>query len=270
MTCGVIRLFGSEVYVIPTSVMPRLPDGDNLPPSLPDGDNLPPSLPDGDNLPPSLPETTVFALPSLGADLKALLAEDEGNINSGKCLRAAISSAVFLRLGRGLPLDEIDVECPLGNITVFFKDKSNNPCIKAPKCKQLFSNRLEIAQNVEVKTQVYDSDIGKLKLIKCHNTDTFSIDALKQLSGREEDLGLAAVAAYSHTLDGAQLIAYSPLFDIDELILYLASAAERELFAEGYRGRLQITVNASRIFADRLYDLVYLSCADVGCILTSV
>ena len=250
MTCAVIRLFGSEVRVIPTSVMPRRHEKDNMPPS-----------PLG---------TDVYVLPSVSADLRTHLAEDEGDINSGKCLRVAISSAVFLRRIRGLPLDEIDVECPLGNITVFFKDKSNNPCIKAPKCKQLFSNKVEIVQNIEIKSKIYDSDIGKIKLIQCHDTDTFSIDALKQLSCDSSQLSIAAVAAYSHTADSVNIIAYSPLFDISDLILYLAAAAERELFDEGYRGRLEVLVNGSRVLAERVCDIVYLSCADVCCTLSSI
>lgn len=87
-------------------------------------------------------ERSVFLLPSVNADFRIM-----GFGKGGKPLydyySAAVCAAAYLAVKCGLPLAEINLETPNGNLEILCTG-SDSFSVKINKCKLLFSNHIEI------------------------------------------------------------------------------------------------------------------------------
>ena len=244
MTVAEIQIFGSEVYLIPTSA--------------------PKGKLELSGAAENACGRTAYLLPSLCCDAGVLITDTRnGELTLPIYLRCAIAAAVFLRRIRGLPLDEIDVETPVGHFTVGFDRSTLYPRIKAQKCKLLFSNYRETAQNVEVISNIYSTEIGRIKLIRCRNTSTFSCDALRQLSHGEQDTDLAATVAYSHDCDRATLTSVSALFSDADLLPYVAGALGTELSDKCGETKLEVSLRGEAVNIERKDGYTAIFCPDI-------
>jgi len=236
MTLAKIQCFGGCVELIPCSTLPNNPEkyvnaqGDGA--------------------------ICVFLLPSLTDDVRCTVIDDGGAIlfpslpHPASVIRAAAASALFLRRVRGLPLDMVDVETDIGRISVSFEKNTLRPAVKMPKCKLLVANAREICQNVEIFCDIYDTEIGLIKLIKCERVENFSEEALRQLSHGAEDGRLAVSCAFSERDGAVSAKAVSPAARVGDTLPFLSSAISAKVRRYSRADRISISVADFRTVAD--------------------
>ncbi len=135
---------------------------------------------------------TLFILPSVTSDIKIeIFSFSAKNIFS--YIPAALSAAKFLQVVRGLPLSEITVETPLGELLIWFGDDG--------KCAA-FLNRFTVLEEhkihiveEEIKTFTLNTPFGKIRALKVNSAIDFSEAILREsaLSREGEDIIGAAV-----------------------------------------------------------------------------
>ncbi len=136
-------------------------------------------------------------MPSAIADLRIMLSPNADPIAS------ALSAARFLRLVRGLPLDEIEVECGEKIYRIIAKNNGKcyallkKPCYVGEEDAELFGCRVRV-KNIR-------TDFGVVRLVKAESLLGFSEEALRSLCLSQE--GGDVIGAVAFEAEGEKITA---------------------------------------------------------------
>ena len=123
--------------------------------------------------------TTLVITPSTVADVKVnCLSRKE--ISPGYEVMA-YCAARFLFTARGLPSDSVDIETPEKIYTVCKDLKSGEITFDLPKCKQLYANKSEIVDGIQLKVSARSYKDRIFKLIRCADAEHFCDASLRSV-----------------------------------------------------------------------------------------
>lgn len=192
--------------------------------------------------------TTLVITPSTVADVKVnCLSRKE--ISLGYEVMA-YCAAQFLFTARGLPSDSVDIETPEKIYTVCKDLKSGKITFDLPKCKQLYANKSEIVDGIQLKVSARSYKDRIFKLIRCADAEHFADASLRSVlrSGIEDSFD--GVAAYS-LKEGALRVRYllSARGALSDTIYILSAVATSVFEGEGRSDTLKVkTDNLSVTF----------------------
>ena len=153
-------------------------------------------------------EFFVTLSPSLKYDIYATIISQAEDTRHPYPL-AAYSAAVFLWRVRGLPLDALEVETPVGVFKAALSGIDGKYEILLPKCKQLYSKSDKILKNVPTKTAKIKLGDDELRAFLCQDSDCVSDEVLRALSCSDNGERLIGALALSPQNSGYSVAFYS-------------------------------------------------------------
>lgn len=128
--------------------------------------------------------------------VKAFFANGRPRANYAAASLAAVGFLVYVR---GLPLDELTVETPVGMFEVVKPNKDTEYGVLLPECKLLRTKTFEFGSCIELSAMELVTKCGIVRIFECPDATAFSEEALAVLSlGDEEENVSAAVALSRH------------------------------------------------------------------------
>ncbi len=109
----------------------------------------------------------------------------------------ALAAACFILVVRGLPLDELSVETPVGKFEVLYSKKEEKCGILLPECKLLCSNKAAICSATELFFSEVLTDSGIVRVFECDDCTRFSNESLARLSIGDDGENISASVAFS-------------------------------------------------------------------------
>lgn len=138
---------------------------------------------------------TLFLLPSSDADARVVM--PEGEPDKALCEAAALAVGRFLIEVRGLPLDELCVESPVGIHRLMLDKKNGKIAVNVGKCKILCTKEPAFLSGVELRTSRVLSEYGEIVITECKDSDCFSGEILAQLCRTNEPRDIFGAIACS-------------------------------------------------------------------------
>ncbi len=162
----------------------------------------------------------MFILPSLASDVKIeIYGHSPKNLFS--YIPAALSAARFLRLVRGLPLSEITVEAPLGEILVL--SENNGKCAAFLDKFSVIAEEKTVLSGESVSSKILRSPLGKIRAMNVNSAADFSQRLLSEaaLSRKGEDI----IGAVAYDSSGGAVYHFSGSGEYPKALTAAVSAA---------------------------------------------
>ena len=137
-----------------------------------------------------------FLMPSLRADISVKSFFNTGNLRENYAA-SALAAVGFLVYIRGLPLDEVTVETPVGIFEVIRAERNAELGVLLRKCKFLCSKTLKYAKSIEICATEMLTKCGVVRIFVCPDADSFSAEALSVLSLGDDGENVSASVALS-------------------------------------------------------------------------
>ena len=169
-------------------------------------------------------------MPSLKSDISVRAFRHDGK-ERYRYESSALAAATFLLLVRGLPLDEISVETPMGDFYVNFTENGGKCGIILRKCKILCTNKAILLGGVELLCTETLTINGTVRVFFCEDSGCFSKESLSALSLADEKNNIVGALAVSVKNGYASVKAHSVNSEREsigcDMLLAAASALER-------------------------------------------
>ena len=142
----------------------------------------------------------VFILPSLSADIRLALSGNAEPYSS------VLSAARFLRLVRGLPLDEIEVECD-GKIYTVTVEADGKCYISIPKFTALAEDTVTLF-GCDIKVRSVKTPYGIVRVTKALSVADFSDSVLRALTLSKNGENIIGAVCYELSENGAVAVCH--------------------------------------------------------------
>lgn len=146
-------------------------------------------------------------MPSLIADIRLVAFTSLGR-EARIYPPAALAAYEFLTLVRGLPLDEAEIETPVGIFKVARGGNDGKCEIILPKCKQLSTNSPIIINNTTIFVSTLRTDLGIIRVYKCEDIDALNDGILPSICASSDGENIRGALAYSQVGGTARVKSY--------------------------------------------------------------
>ena len=170
-----------------------------------------------------------------------------------------LAVALFFFKIRGLPLNELDIECQGIPVRIKARVLDGDRCLlELDECKLLSTNSYVTASGTELKvsTLVY-LDRFFVRCIRCCNTDCVRPVALKELNFIDGEMDALVSAAYSLCDNEITLVGEADRAVSLLLCASLLDASRRRLINEPVRVRCECGICELRLEGSGVIDLLY-------------